>query len=101
MRVKLSICILSAFLLWSSLLAPGYQIHFSNHQEIKIACQAIVQAVIADEDFIWKKSSAHVKNALPDFTFSKIHSWGELSKTVSNCSHKSAHFYLLFKVLRN
>jgi len=101
MRAKLSIYILSAFLLWSSLLAPGHQTFFSKHQELKIACQVIVQAIIADEDFVWKKSTAHVKAVLSNFTFSKIHSWGEMSKAISNFSHKSAHFYLLFKVLRN
>lgn len=101
MRVKLSIFVLSAFLLWSSVLTTGYHVRFSKHQELKIACQVINKAILADDDFIWKKLSVHAQTALANFTVSKIQAWLQLPQTVSTFTNKSAKFYLLFRVLRN
>ena len=101
MRVKLTIFILSAFLLWSSLLAVGNHHSISQHREIKISAEIVGKAIVADEDFIWKKSSYQLHNVLINFAKTKIGVAREQLYTASHFAQKSVRYYLLFRVLRN
>jgi hypothetical protein len=101
MRVKLTIFILSAFLLWSSLLAVSHHNTISKHQEIKISAEIVNKAIVSDEDFIWKKSSYQLYNVLINFAKTKISAGREQLYTTSRFTQKSVKYYLLFRVLRN
>lgn len=101
MRVKLTIFILSAFLLWSSLLAVSHHNIVSKHREIKISAELVSKAIVSDEDFIWKKSSYQPHNVLINFAKAKIGAGREQLYTTSHFSQKSVKYYLLFRVLRN
>ena len=101
MRVKLTIFILSAFLLWSSLLAVSHHNIPSKRQEIKISAEIVGQTIVSDEDFIWKKSSCQLPNVFIDFAKAKINASREESRTTFRFAQKSVKHYLLFKVLRN
>ena len=101
MRVKLTIFILSAFLLWSSLLAVGHHNVLSKHHEIKISAEVVNKAIISDEDFIWKKSSSQLHLVLPKFAKATIDAGREQLKTSSRFTQKSVRYHLLFRVLRN
>lgn len=101
MRVKLTIFILSAFLLWSSLLAVSHHNIPSKRQEIKISAEIVGQTIVSDEDFIWKKSSYQLHSLLIKFAKSKINAASELLNTTARFTQKSVKYYLLFRVLRN
>ena len=101
MRVKLTIFILSAFLLWSSLLAVGHHNSVSKYREIKISAELVSKAIVSDEDFIWKKSSSQLNLLLPKFAKAKIDADREQIKTTSRFTQTSVRSYLLFRVLRN
>ena len=101
MRVKLTIFILSAFLLWSSLLAVSHHNIVSKHQEIKISAELVSKAIVSDEDFIWKKSSYQLHIVLIKFAKTKINAGREQLYTTSHFTQKSVRYYLLFRVLRN
>ncbi|WP_276367982.1 hypothetical protein [Chryseolinea sp. H1M3-3] len=101
MRVKLTIFVLSVFLLGVSLFAPKHRSVFSNHPEVKITTEIVSQAVIMDEDFIWKKSSAHVFYVIVNLTLAKAHASQGVLKTLPYFSAKTVKYYLLYRVLRN
>jgi hypothetical protein len=101
MRVKLTIFILSAFLLWSSLLAVSHHNNVSKYREIKISAELVSKAIVSDEDFIWKKSSHQLHSLLVKFAKAKISTGRELLNTTSRFTQKSVRYYLLFRVLRN
>jgi hypothetical protein len=101
MRVKLTIFILSAFLLWSSLLAVSHHNNVSKYREIKISAELVSKAIVADEDFIWKKSSSLLHVVLPKFAKATIDACCDQLKTNSRFTQKSVRYYLLFGVLRN
>ncbi len=101
MRVKLTIFILSAFLLWSSLLAVGHHNSVSKYREIKISAELVSKAIVSDEDFIWKKSSYQLQSLLIKFAKEKINAGREQLSTTARFTQKSVKYYLLFRVLRN
>ena len=101
MRVKLTIFVLSGFLLWSSLLAVGHHNSVSKHREIKISAEIVGKAIVSDEDFIWKKSSPQFYLLLSKFAKTKIDAGREQLKTTSRFTQKSVRYYLLFRVLRH
>jgi len=101
MRVKLTIFILSTFLLWSSLLAVSHHNNLSKHREIKISAEIVSKAIVSDEDFIWKKTSSQLHFLLPKFAKATIDAGREQLKTTSRFAQKSVRYYLLFRVLRN
>ena len=99
--MKLTIFILSAFLLWSSLLAVGHHNSVSKYREIKISTELVSKAIVSDEDVIWKKSSSQLYLLLPKFAKAKIDAGLEQIKTTSRFTQNSVRYYLLFRVLRN
>jgi hypothetical protein len=101
MRVKLTIFILSTFLLWSSLLAVSHHNNISKHQEIKISAELVSKAIVSDDNFIWKKSSYQLHSVLINFAKTKIVAVREQLYTASHFTQKSVRYYLLFRVLRN
>jgi len=101
MRVKLTIFILSTFLLWSSLLAVSHHNIISKHQEIKISAELVSKAIFSDDNFIWKKSSYQLFTVLINFAKTQINVGREQSFTSSHFTQKSVRYYLLFRVLRN
>ena len=101
MRVKLTIFILSAFLLWSSLLAVSHHNNVSKYREIKISAELVSKAIVSDEDFIWKKSSYQLHSLLLKFAKATIDAGREQLNTTSRFTQKSVRYYLLFRVLRN
>ena len=101
MRVKLTIFILSAFLLWSSLLAASHHNILSKHQEIKISADIVSKTIVSDEDFIWKKTSYQLHSPLIKFAKEKINAGREQLSTNTLFTPKSVKYYLLFRVLRN
>jgi hypothetical protein len=101
MRVKLTIFILSAFLLWSSLLAVSHHNSLSKHQEIKISSELVGKAIVADEDFIWKKSTNQLHTVLKNFATVEINARHEQLNTAFHFPQKFVKYYLLFRVLRN
>jgi hypothetical protein len=101
MRVKLTIFILSAFLLWSSLLAISHHTYLSKHREVKISSELATKAIVSDEDFIWKKSSYQLHTVLLNFASANINAWREQLNATSPFTRKSVKYYLLFRVLRN
>jgi len=101
MRVKLTIFILSTFLLWSSLLAVSHHNNVSKHREIKISAELVSKAIVADEDFIWKKSSHQLHSLLIKFAKEKINAGREQLRNTTRFTQKSVKYYLLFRVLRN
>jgi hypothetical protein len=101
MRVKLTIFILSVFLLWSSLLAASHHNNLSKRQETKISAEIFGKSIASDEDLIWKKSSDQFHSLLIKFAKAKINAGSERLNTTSRFTQKSVKFYLLFRVLRN
>ena len=101
MRVKLTIFILSAFLLWSSLLAASHHNILSKRHEIKISAETVSAAIVSDEDFIWKKSSNQFPSLIIKFARAKIDTGCEQLITPSRFTQKPVKYYLLFRVLRN
>ena len=101
MRVKLTIYILSVFLLWSSLLAVGRHRSISKYQEIKISADVVSKAIVLDEDFIWKKTSFQPHSVLINFGLAKVNARHERLSIVSFFTKQSVKYYLLFRVLRN
>jgi hypothetical protein len=101
MRVKLTIFILSAFLLWSSLLAVSHHNSVSKHREIKVSADLVSKAIVADEDLIWKKSSYQTHSLLIKFSKAIVNAGREQIHTTSRFTQKSVRYYLLFRVLRN
>jgi hypothetical protein len=101
MRVKLTIFVLSAFLLWSSLLAVSHHNTVSKHQEIKNSADLVSKTIVSDEDFIWKKSSSQLHLVLPKFAKEKINAGREQLSNVTRFTQQSVKYYLLFRVLRN
>ena len=101
MRVKLTIFVLSAFLLWSSLLAVGNHHSISQHREIKISAELVSKAIVSDEDFIWKKIPSQLHLLLVKFAKAKINEGPGQLNTTSRFTQKSVKYYLLFRVLRN
>ena len=101
MRVKLTIFILSAFLLWSSLLAVGHHNSVSKYREIKISAELVSKAIVSDEDFIWKKTPSQLHSLFVKFAKANINEGPEQLITTSRFTQKSVKYYLLFRVLRN
>jgi hypothetical protein len=101
MRVKLTIFILSALLLWSSLLAVSHHNGVSKHREIKVSAELVSKAIAADEDLIWKKSSYQPHPLLIKFSKATINAGREQIKPTSCFTQKPVRYYLLFRVLRN
>jgi hypothetical protein len=100
MRVKLTISILSVFLLWSGLLTASHHNNLSRRQEIKISAEIVGKEIVSGEDFIWKKSD-QLHALLVKFAKTKIDSRIEQSSAPSRFTQKSVRYYLLFRVLRN
>jgi hypothetical protein len=101
MKTRLTIFVLSTFLLWTSLLIPVNKGSYSKQSEIKVAAEFICKAIVHEEEFAWKKSSLDL---LPNFLAS---SWtnpcasaGRL-KSLTYFAASSVKYYLLFRVLRN
>jgi len=101
MRVKLTIFILSSFLLWSSLLAVSHHNNLSKHEEVKISAELVSKAIVSDDNFIWKKSSYQLHSVLINFAKTKIGAAREQLYSASHFTQKSVRYYLLFRVLRN
>lgn len=101
MRVKLTIFVLSSFLLWSSTLVATHHAKYSNDHEIKIAAKFIGKTTVSDQYFFWKKSTCQGPAVLINFALAKVHTWHDQVKVVSFFTQKSVKYYLLFRVLRN
>jgi hypothetical protein len=100
MKVKLTILILSAFLLWSSLLTVCHHNHFSKQKEVKIASEVFTKTIVS-EDFIWKKISYYPQLIFKNFVSDKVHAERKRVKTAISFTKKSVKYFLLFRVLRN
>jgi hypothetical protein len=101
MKAKLTIFILSAFLLWSSLLTVSHQNHFSKQQEVKIASNVFNETIVSAGDFIWKKTSCHPQSIFKSFVFDSVHAERKHVKIAIRFTKKSVKYFLLFRVLRN
>src|SRR5688572_10562368 len=101
MKVKLTIFILSAFLLWSSLLTISHHDHFSKQREVKIGSEVFTKAIVSEEDFIWKKTSYHPQLIFKSLVSDKVHAERRHVKTAIGFTKKSVKYFLLFRVLRN
>ncbi|HZB13746.1 MAG TPA: hypothetical protein VE467_11990 [Chryseolinea sp.] len=100
MKVKLTILILSAFLLWSGLLTVSHQNHFSKQKEVKIASEVFTKTIVS-EDFIWKKISYYPQLIFKNFVSDKVHAERKRVETAIGSTKKSVKYFLLFRVLRN
>ena len=101
MKAKLTIFVLSVFLLWSSLLAVSHHNNFSKHREIKVATEFVSKAIVPSEDVIWKKSPSQGYTVLINFALANVHAWLEPLDLSTSFTQKSVKYYLLFRVLRN
>jgi hypothetical protein len=100
MRAKLTIFILSAFLLWTSLPAVSHHSSLSKFQEVQTSDE-FVKAIVSGQDVIWKKSPCHFHNVFIDFAKAKVKGSLERLRTTSPFTQKSVKYYLLFRALRN
>lgn len=101
MRVKVTIFILSAVILGSSLLTAGHHPSFSKHHELKISSELVNKAIVTDEDFTWKKKSYQPYTVYLSFASSKLNAGHKHLNTVVKFTKRSVKYFLLFRVLRN
>ncbi|HEX6225346.1 MAG TPA: hypothetical protein VFZ52_13090 [Chryseolinea sp.] len=101
MKVKVTIFVLSAVLLWSNLLTSSHYNHFSKQREVKASTELVTKAIVSDEDPAWKKNSYHpyifFKSVLPG----KHSAQGKLVNVGSYFAKTCVKYFLLFRVLRN
>ena len=101
MKVKLTILILSAFLLWSGLLTVSHHNHFSKQREVKIAPEVLTKTIVLKEGFIWKKNSYYPQLIFKNCVSDKVHAERKHVETAIRFTKKSVKYFLLFRVLRN
>jgi hypothetical protein len=101
MRVKLTIFILSAVVLGSSLLTSGHHPSFSKHPELKASAELVSKAIVPDEDFTWKKKSYQPYTVFLNAAHAKINAGRKHLTATVHFTKRSVKYFLLFRVLRN
>jgi hypothetical protein len=103
MRVKVTIYLLSVFLLWSSLHTPSRHPVLTKKAELKIVSEIVSSGILPDEQFAWKKASAayYPISEFAKFSLSKITAWHSRLNSSPILAYKNVKSYLLFRVLRH